>query len=302
MRPAHGVIVLARLDSARLPGKALADVGGRPVLSRLLERLRVGGDGLGPIVLATTHRSVDDPLAEWAAREGVRLVRHAGPVGDVARRFVDAARDAGLAWAARVNGDSPLVDATLLRRALGRALDPEHPPVDLVTNLRPRRHPYGMAVEWVRVRALSDLLPTFDEHEREHVTRGLYATLPSGRIAGLEGGDPAWADVRTVVDTAEDLDRLRRFVADHADSWPLTPARDVVAWSERARDGGAPGGRRSSPSRSSAGPAPAAAPVRATEPAAGAAGAARAAAAATGRTDATSRAARPAVPPTRNDA
>jgi spore coat polysaccharide biosynthesis protein SpsF (cytidylyltransferase family) len=254
----HGVIVLARLDSSRLPGKALADVGGRPVLSRLLERLRVAGDAIGPIVLATTNRAIDDPLVRWAAGESILVVRPEGPVDDVAGRFVAAAQAAGLKWAARVNGDSPLVDANLLLRALRRSRNADEPPVDLVTNLRPRRHPYGMAVEWVRVQALAELLPTFDRQEREHVTTGLYATLPSHRIAGIDGGDPAWADVRTVVDNADDLDRLRRFVSDHGASWPRTTPSDIVAWIAQAAtdpepdpepgaDGGAKAGVRHEP-------------------------------------------------------
>ncbi len=218
------------MDSSRLPGKALADVAGRPVLSRLIERLRVSGRGLGPIVIATTASRIDDPLSAWGAAEGIPVIRHDSPVDDVAGRFAAVARDRGLVWAARVNGDSPLVDASLLLRGLERAKDPAQPAVDLVSNLRPRRHPYGMAVEWIRTAALRDLLPTFSPAEREHVTAGLYATLESGRIAGLGGGDPAWADVRTVVDTAEDLDRLRRFVADHGPGWTRVSAGDIVAW------------------------------------------------------------------------
>ncbi len=230
MPPTHGVIIPVRMDSSRLPGKALADVAGRPVLSRLIERLRVAGRGLGPILVATTDRPVDDPLEAWGAAEGIRIVRHRSPVDDVAGRFAAVAGEHGLLWAARVNGDSPLVDASLLLRGLERAKDPAQPAVDLVSNLRPRRHPYGMAVEWIRTSALRELLPTFSAAEREHVTAGLYATLESSRIAGLGGGDPAWADVRTVVDTAEDLERLRRFLVDRGEGWARATTSDIVAW------------------------------------------------------------------------
>ncbi|MHC4809444.1 MAG: cytidylyltransferase domain-containing protein [Planctomycetota bacterium] len=230
MPPTHGLIIPVRMDSSRLPGKALADVAGRPVLSRLIERLRVAGGRLGPILVATTDRPVDDPLDAWGEAEGIPVIRHASPVDDVAGRFAAVARSHRLQWAARVNGDSPLVDARMLIRGLERAIDHAQPPVDLVSNLVPRRHPYGMAVEWIRTDALGELLPTFSAAEREHVTSGLYATLERSRIAGLDGGDPAWADVRTVVDTAEDLERLRRFVADHGAGWTRASAGDIVAW------------------------------------------------------------------------
>lgn len=222
----HGIVILARMDSARLPGKPLADAGGVPLIGRVVERLRAGAADLGPIVLATTDRPVDEPLAAWAVEAGIPCHRQPGPPDDVAGRFVDAATAHGLEWAFRVNGDSPMVDAGLLARALERA----GAETDLVTNLRPRRHPYGMAVELVRVSSLARLRDseTLDADDREHVTTALYRQLAPARIASVGGGTAAWAEVQTTVDTAEDLARFVRFVDDHAATWPRTPIQAVV--------------------------------------------------------------------------
>lgn len=64
----------ARMGSTRLPGKVLSDIGGQPALTRLLRRIRRCRT-LDGIILATSDAVSDDPLANWAAHEGVPLSR-----------------------------------------------------------------------------------------------------------------------------------------------------------------------------------------------------------------------------------
>ena len=59
------IIVFARMDSVRLPGKALADLCGRPMLGRVLDRVRRAKRG-GRIVVATSERKSDDEIAAFA--------------------------------------------------------------------------------------------------------------------------------------------------------------------------------------------------------------------------------------------
>ena len=66
-------VVQARMTSRRLPGKMLTDLGGRPMLSRQLERLRRYCD-LDRIVVATTTNATDDPVVALAERIGGRCV------------------------------------------------------------------------------------------------------------------------------------------------------------------------------------------------------------------------------------
>ena len=56
-------IVQARCDSKRFPEKVLKDLGGYPLIIYLLKRLRLS-KRLNKLVLATTERVVDDPLAK----------------------------------------------------------------------------------------------------------------------------------------------------------------------------------------------------------------------------------------------
>jgi len=247
--PRLAALLVARLDSARLPGKALLDAGGRPLIAWALERLRrcpAFGDH-HPIVLATTARPVDDPLADWARSAEIGLWRDAGDPGDVAGRLVRAGEALGAAWVFRVNADSPLVDPGLLLEGV-RTIEALHARgegdrFDLVTNLEPRLDPYGVAVEGVRVAGLRSVLDSAltgcssAREAREHATQLLYAPERGGRRKAL--GAPDRADlsrVRVTVDTPTDLSRFRAFLArSPGGSWLDRPAHALAldpAWGE----------------------------------------------------------------------
>jgi spore coat polysaccharide biosynthesis protein SpsF (cytidylyltransferase family) len=108
------VILQARMASRRLPGKALALVGGRTILAQCLGRLQHGSPV--PVVLATTDRPEDDQLEEEAARLGVRTFR--GPSDDVLARFVRVARALKVDWVVRATADNPAVDMDAPGRVL----------------------------------------------------------------------------------------------------------------------------------------------------------------------------------------
>lgn len=199
-----GAVVLARLTSERLPGKALAEVAGKPLVGYVLDRLaRV--QGLDATVLATSTDPADDALAAWSP-----VPVHRGPLDDVAGRVLGAAREHRLDAVARVNGDSPWLDPELLSRAIASWREGGH---DLVTNLAERTWPYGVAAEVVSVDALERAVAAAPPEEREHVTRPLYARPEGFSILALPAADPPDPELRLTVDTDADLERFARLVA-----------------------------------------------------------------------------------------
>ena len=58
------VAVPARLESSRLPGKVLADVGGRPMLQRVLERC-ARASAPAAVVLCTDSQDLSDRAGSW---------------------------------------------------------------------------------------------------------------------------------------------------------------------------------------------------------------------------------------------
>ena len=67
-------VVQARIGSTRLPAKVLADLGGRPLVERVIERVARAAT-VDETVLAIPVGSADDELAALGARLGYRVVR-----------------------------------------------------------------------------------------------------------------------------------------------------------------------------------------------------------------------------------
>lgn len=232
-----GAVILARMDSSRLPGKVLGDLGGRPLLWWLVQRLRAAG-GLDQIILATTDRAVDDGLAEWGRSQGLPVYR--GPAEDVLGRMYGAARRHHLDYIVRANGDSPLlcprVTTAALQQLRGQRLD-------LVTGKRAYTGlPAGVGPEVVTWELLQRLHVTAEAPEdREHVTSYVFAHPDAFRWAGVEVPS-TWRqpDLAMTVDDEGDqqyMDRVIRRLRHHGGppaSWTVGDLIAAGAWARGA--------------------------------------------------------------------
>ena len=82
-------IIQARMGSSRLPGKTIADVAGRPLLLHVVEQGQ-SARRVDKVVVATTDRSSDDPIAALCQIEGIHCFR--GSEDDVLDRFYKTAQ------------------------------------------------------------------------------------------------------------------------------------------------------------------------------------------------------------------
>jgi spore coat polysaccharide biosynthesis protein SpsF len=195
-------LVQARMSSRRLPGKSLLPLGGRPALRYLLDRLE-RAERLDLVVVATSTDPTDDPLAAFCREEGVEC--HRGPLEDVAARFGEAVDRYELDAFVRISGDSPMLDQQLVDHAVDRFHD-----VPVITNVRPRSFPQGQSVEVVDAPTfLAALAQMSEAADREHVTPYLYRHVRYANFAAPED----CSDVRLVLDTQEDADRIAAMLA-----------------------------------------------------------------------------------------
>ena len=106
-------VVPARLASTRLPGKPLADLGGKPMVVRVAERARAAG--AHQVLIAT-----DAPEVMLAAQQhGIEAVLTRGDHPSGTDRLAEVAALRG--WSddqivVNVQGDEPLIDADLIRK------------------------------------------------------------------------------------------------------------------------------------------------------------------------------------------
>lgn len=192
------------MGSTRLPGKVLADLGGRPLLVFMLERL----EPLDlEVVVATTDHRRDDPVAEVAAKTGALVVR--GPEHDVLARFALALDRFPADLVVRLTADCPLVDPALVEHAVSLL---RVTGADYVSNTLVRTFPDGLDVEVVSAGALrAAAAEAIDPAEREHVTPFIYRRTPRFTLRSLRT-DELLGDERWTVDTEHDLAFVRSAV------------------------------------------------------------------------------------------
>ena len=192
------LILQARLDSSRLPGKSLLPLLGKPLVFRVMEALNFVEADIR--ILACPEDCIQDfgPIAEEA---GFLLV--AGPKEDVLRRYCIAIQRVGADRVIRATGDNPFVFADA-----ATAINRES--LDLKADYGAYQGlPVGAGVESVASEALLRADREAEtESDREHVCPYLYAH-PELFSLHRPLAPPAWQGAmhRITVDTQEDYTR-----------------------------------------------------------------------------------------------
>ena len=121
--PSVLLIIPARLASTRLPGKALIDVAGRPMVVRVLEQAAAAA--LGPVVVATDSQRI---AAVVTASGGVAVLTRADHVSgsDRVQEAADSVDpDQKTDIIINVQGDMPTIAPASIRAVLAPLEDPE---------------------------------------------------------------------------------------------------------------------------------------------------------------------------------
>lgn len=204
-----GVIVLSRLNSSRLPGKALKQVGTKPLIKHVLDRLFVGFD-MESIVLATSIEQSDDELVEYTQKLGLNTFR--GSLENVAERFLCAAQNGGFDVVIRVTGDSLFTDVHIIKELLKYYSDGGY---DFVSNRKFKSYPMGQTFEIVNVEKFAQVYKLFCEAEDfEHVTKFVYEheNELKWKIGHYVNPDGVHRNISLALDTVSDFEKLNQLL------------------------------------------------------------------------------------------
>ena len=216
------IILQARLDSTRLPQKALLPLDGKPLVFRVMEALNNVPCELRILACPEDSLSAFSPIA---AEAGFEII--AGPKEDVLERFCAAIRRYSISRVIRATGDNPFVfaDAAAAISAEAAALNADYAGYGGI--------PYGAGVESVSAAALLRAgAEASSPCEREHVCPYLYNHPEIFRLhrplaplrwqdCRAEASGSGNSPIRVTVDTAEDFERAKKLY----DALKTTPNR-----------------------------------------------------------------------------
>ena len=227
MNTKTAAVLQVRTGSSRLPGKALRLLAGAPMLERQIERVR-RARRLDELIIATSTRGDDDPIAALCARVGVRC--HRGSLEDVLDRVHAAAALAAPSHVVRLTGDCPLADPQLIDRVVAFCIEGGY---DYASNTVEPTFPDGLDVEAMRFEALATAWREARlGSEREHVTPFLYKNAQRFRTGSFKAARDL-SHLRWTVDEPDDLALAERIYGELYAQNPAFSTHDVLALLER---------------------------------------------------------------------
>lgn len=212
MTPAVLAIIQARMGSTRFPGKSMAEIDGRPILSYMMEQLSYCRT-LDGIILAIPDVPSDDPLAAFAAEQDWLVYR--GSEADVLDRFYRAAAAHGAGprtGIVRLTGDDILPDPDLVD-AVARLYTSFDGLFDYVCTDRAGRLPYGAGVEVLSYDALGIAQSEAAKpHDREHVVPFVKWNADRFKSLELTTSVDLSDSISLSIDTPDDLARCAELI------------------------------------------------------------------------------------------
>ncbi len=228
------VVLQARVNSTRLPRKALLELDGKTVITRVMDTLRhVPADAY---VLACDEVSFPhfEPLAEAA---GFACIP--GPAEDVLARFCLVIRKTGADVIIRATGDNPFLFPDAAEASLARyrkLVEGDNPPDYFTWS----GLPHGSGVEIMNGKSiLLAAALTDSSFDHEHVGPALYRHRDRFRCMYERAPEPwFFPKVRTTIDTREDFERathMMQYLSDRNVPFPYGAESVIAAWNYVSR-------------------------------------------------------------------
>ena len=205
-----GLFLQVRIDSSRLPGKALLFLHDKTLLEWCIERL----DSVDVNVKAvlTTKQSIRylSPIAKkygWLIFVGSRE--------DLLLRYTEASHYFNVDTVIRATGDNPFLSEEVVSETL-QLFNKSDADISHLTNL-----PYGSGVEVIKTSALIKANNEAKIHyDREHVTPYIYKNNDIFKVVCEDSSNKLFRrkDIRITVDTEEDYKRVSILTKDIIDS------------------------------------------------------------------------------------
>ena len=205
--------VQCRMNSERLPGKALMQVGGRAIIEHVVGSCKSSAKYVSQLGRYNTYCRV----ALLVPRGDEELIQHMrkkidiieGPENDVIGRYIKALNTTESDYIVRITGDCLYIPSHVISRHIKYAIQKES---DYCNNVLQRCNPEGWDTEVISKRLLNWLdINATEPADREHVTtyipKAMYGGYFPKRFKVHTSRDHIdLSHVKTSIDTRDDYD------------------------------------------------------------------------------------------------
>ena len=205
-------IIQARMGSNRFPGKVLKPILERPMLWRIVERVRVV-PSVAEVVVAVPDDEANAVLRDFCRDN--EILFFAGSEADVLDRYYRAAQKFEADPVLRITADCPLVDPQLIERLVHAYEGGGYDHIGIAAGagaqlLDKKRFPDGLDAECFGFSALErSWHAATDPRDREHVTRYIWSNKNIFRCGNITA-DVDYPKLRLTVDHAEDFELVTK--------------------------------------------------------------------------------------------
>jgi spore coat polysaccharide biosynthesis protein SpsF len=210
-------------------------LAGKPLLTRMVERVRAAKTS-GTVVVATTTDNQDDVIADLCEKENFLCFR--GHPTDLLDRHYKAASQYQPDAVVKIPSDCPLIDLQVIDKVIGYYID-NSSKYDYVSNLHPPTYPDGNDVEVMSFAALEKAWRNAKRPlEREHTTPYIWENPEKFRIGNVEweAGKDFSMSHRFTIDYKEDYEFIKSLYDELFPKNPLFGLDELLALLEKRPD------------------------------------------------------------------
>lgn len=204
------IIIQARMESTRLPGKSLMSVAGVPLIKRCYQQC--SKSSINKVIVATASTEQDKVLYEYLCQE--KILAFQGDSDNLVKRYYDAACHYSIKNIIRITGDNPLIAPDIIDRVWQLYLESG---ADYATTRYWNGREFkshltkGVAVDVFAITSLEAMLASsLSKQEMEHIVYYFVDSQRHFKIAELKEKNKCPYDLS--IDTADDLARIEKII------------------------------------------------------------------------------------------
>ncbi|MDA7733819.1 NTP transferase domain-containing protein [Candidatus Pelagibacter sp.] len=202
------VIIQARMDSSRLPGKVLLKVKKKTMLEYLIERVKKV-TFINRIIIATTNKESDKKIIKLCNKLNVNHFQ--GSEKNVLKRIYLAAKKNNSKNIIFITGDCPIIDFRLINKMIPLFKKKSY---DYVGNSFIRSFPDGMDVQIFNFKTLEKTFKIAKSNlEKEHVTLAIKKNPKKFKIKNIVAKNSLfWPELGLTLDQKEDFELIKKIL------------------------------------------------------------------------------------------